>query len=455
MSAVDSSKDMTSAASKLRRTAWYQQPRFTRLWAMVALGVLLALVTGEQGNTRDIFFSLKGSLTGGGLWICLAVTVGIWAVREFAAEPVKGLVGMAKSGVGGPMDAVRTRVQADPRLRWGLIVLALVLALWVPSLLSRTWQTVLVDQIAIFALLAIGLNVVIGWAGLLDLGFFAFFAVGAYSTAFWTGRLPVEPPVVLNNFWVIPIAVVTCLITGVLLGAPTLRLRGDYLAIVTLGFHEIIYLVAKNADGITGGPQGARLIPDFSIDFAGIDFKWSIKPLPYWYLLVFFIVLVIILFSRLEHSRVGRAWTAIREDEIAAAANGVDTVRFKLMAFAIGASTSGVAGVIFTSKYGYINPEVFPLLQSILILAYVIFGGMGSIPGVLAGAALLVWLPEALKDYVDPADRYMYLGALLVIMMIYRPQGIWPSRRRQRELKMAEEGIGDADAMTEPAGGKI
>ncbi|GAA4923881.1 hypothetical protein GCM10023237_51490 [Streptomyces coeruleoprunus] len=426
MSAVDSSKDMTSAASKLRRTAWYQQPRFTRLWAMVALGVLLALVTGEQGNTRDIFFSLKGSLTGGGLWICLAVTVGIWAVREFAAEPVKGLVGMAKSGVGGPMDAVRTRVQADPRLRWGLIVLALVLALWVPSLLSRTWQTVLVDQIAIFALLAIGLNVVIGWAGLLDLGFFAFFAVGAYSTAFWTGRLPVEPPVVLNNFWVIPIAVVTCLITGVLLGAPTLRLRGDYLAIVTLGFHEIIYLVAKNADGITGGPQGARLIPDFSIDFAGIDFKWSIKPLPYWYLLVFFIVLVIILFSRLEHSRVGRAWTAIREDEIAAAANGVDTVRFKLMAFAIGASTSGVAGVIFTSKYGYINPEVFPLLQSILILAYVIFGGMGSIPGVLAGAALLVWLPEALKDYVDPADRYMYLGALLVIMMIYRRRASGP-----------------------------
>ncbi|CAL9388145.1 branched-chain amino acid ABC transporter permease [Streptomyces sp. enrichment culture] len=455
MSAVESSvKDVASAASRLRRTAWYQQPRYTRLWAMLALGVLLALVTGEQGTTRDIFFSVKGSLTGANLWVCLALTVGVWALREFAASPIKGAVELAKSAVSGPGGAVRDRVQADARLRWGLIGLALVLALVVPSALPRMWQTVLVDQIAIFALLAIGLNVVIGWAGLLDLGFFAFFAVGAYSTAFWTGRLPIAPPVELNPFWVIPIAVVTCLITGVLLGAPTLRLRGDYLAIVTLGFHEIIYLVAKNADGLTGGPQGARLIPDFSFDFAGIEYKWSIDPLPYWYLLVFFIVLVIVLFSRLEHSRVGRAWTAIREDEIAAAANGVDTVRFKLMAFAIGASTSGVAGVIFTSKYGYINPEVFPLLQSILILAYVIFGGMGSIPGVLLGAAALVWLPEALKDYVDPSDRYLYLGALLVIMMIYRPQGIWPSRRRQRELKMAEEGLGDADAMSEPAGGK-
>ncbi|MFF3321755.1 branched-chain amino acid ABC transporter permease [Streptomyces sp. NPDC002889] len=461
MSTVETSKNLTpSAASKLRRTAWYQSERFSRLWAMIALGVLLALVTGEQGNTRDVFFSIESTFTGPNLWVCLAITVGIWALREFAAESIKGVASKAKtsakqSTAAGPVGSLRARFQTDKRLRWGVLAVVLILVLVIPSGLARTWQTVLVDQIAIFALLAIGLNVVIGWAGLLDLGFFAFFAVGAYSTAYWTGRLPIEPPVVLNNFWVIPVAVITCLICGLLLGAPTLRLRGDYLAIVTLGFHEIIYLVAKNADGITGGPQGARLIPDFSIDFAGIDYKWSIKPLPYWYLLVFFIVLVIILFSRLEHSRVGRAWTAIREDEIAAAANGVNTVQFKLMAFAIGASTSGVAGVIFTSKYGYINPEVFPLLQSILILAYVIFGGMGSIPGVLAGTAILVWLPEALKDWVDPSDRYMYLGALLVVMMIYRPQGLWPSRRRQRELKMAEEGIGDADAMTEPAGGKF
>ncbi|MFP1623800.1 branched-chain amino acid ABC transporter permease [Streptomyces sp. 5K101] len=461
MSTVETtSRNLTpSAAAKLRRTAWYRKERFSRLWAMIALGLLLAVVTGEQGNTRDIFFSLESTFTSPRLWICLAITVGVWALREFAGTPIKGsftkVKSSAKATTSGPVGSLLERFRTDKRLRLGALALLLVLVLVIPSGLARTWQTVLVDQIAIFALLAIGLNVVIGWAGLLDLGFFAFFAVGAYSTAYWTGRLPIEPPVILNNFWVIPVAVVTCLICGVLLGAPTLRLRGDYLAIVTLGFHEIIYLVAKNADGLTGGPQGARLIPDFSIDFAGIEYKWSIKPLPYWYLLVFFIILVIFLFSRLEHSRVGRAWTAIREDEIAAAANGVDTVRFKLMAFAIGASTSGVAGVIFTSKYGYINPEVFPLLQSILILAYVIFGGMGSIPGVLIGTAILVWLPEALKDWVDPSDRYMYLGALLVVMMIYRPQGVWPSRRRQRELRMAEEGMGDADAMSEPAGGKI
>ncbi|MEU0396124.1 branched-chain amino acid ABC transporter permease [Streptomyces sp. NPDC006208] len=460
MSTVETSKNLTpTAAAKLRRTAWYRTERFSRLWAMIALGLLMAVMTGEQGNTRDVFFSLETTFTGASLWIWLAVAVAIWALREFFAEPIKGGFSKAKSSAqaasGGPLGSLRARFQSDKRVRYGVLTVVLVLALVIPSGLTRMWQTVLVDQIAIFALLAIGLNVVIGWAGLLDLGFFAFFAVGAYSTAFWTGRLPIEPPVVLNNFWVIPVAVLTCLACGLLLGAPTLRLRGDYLAIVTLGFHEIIYLVAKNADGITGGPQGARLIPDFSIDLAGFEYEWSIKPLPYWYLLVFFIVLVIILFSRLEHSRVGRAWTAIREDEIAAAANGVNTVQFKLMAFAIGASTSGVAGVIFTSKYGYINPEVFPLLQSILILAYVIFGGMGSIPGVLAGTAILVWLPEALKDVVEPSDRYMYLGALLVVMMIYRPQGLWPSRRRQRELKMAEEGLGDADAMTEPAGGKI
>lgn len=200
MSVVESSKDVASAASRLRRTAWYQQPRFTRLWAMVALGVLLALMTGEQGTTRDVFFSLKSSLMGPHLWVCLALTVGVWALREFTVEPIKGAVDQAKSAVGGPVGAVRARVRGDQRVRWGLIALALVLALVVPSLLSRTWQTVLVDQIAIFALLAIGLNVVIGWAGLLDLGFFAFFAVGAYSTAFWTGRLPVEPPVVLRRF---------------------------------------------------------------------------------------------------------------------------------------------------------------------------------------------------------------------------------------------------------------
>ncbi|KRV49214.1 ABC transporter permease [Wenjunlia vitaminophila] len=458
MSSVDTSAGLNrtaAAAAKLRHRAWYQQPRYQRLGAMVALGLLLTLVTGEQGSTDDLFGAIEADFTGPTVWVCLAITVGLWALREFVDEPVRRGWESVRSGVGGPANKVSAQVRKDPRLRWGLIALVLAVAIFLPSGLERYWQTVLVDQIAVYALLAIGLNIVIGWAGLLDLGFFAFFAVGAYSTAYWTGRLPVEPPVELNNFWVIPIAVVTCLLAGLLLGAPTLRLRGDYLAIVTLGFHEIVYLIAKNADGFTNGPSGARLVPDFSIDIGGFSYEWSLDPIPYWYLMLGFIVLLIILFARLEHSRIGRAWTAIREDEVAAAANGVNTVKYKLMAFAIGASTSGIAGVVYTSKVGYINPESFLLLYSILVLSYVIFGGMGSIPGVLIGAAFLVWLPEALRDYVDPQDRYMYLGALLVVMMIYRPQGVWPSRRRQRELKMAEEGMGDADAMSEPAGGKF
>ncbi|MFF3287604.1 branched-chain amino acid ABC transporter permease [Streptomyces sp. NPDC003023] len=441
-----------SAAAKLRRTAWYQQPRFQRLGALLALGLVVTLMVGEQGNTRDLFYSVRTSFTGVNLWICLALAVVIWLVREFGSQHVSKAAGGARSVTQwAPLLQARDAVRTQPKVKWALMIALLLVVLFVPGQLTGYWQTVLIDQIAVYALLAIGLNVVIGWAGLLDLGFVAFFAVGAYSAAFWTGSLPVEPPIVLNNFLIIPVAVITCLIAGVLLGAPTLRLRGDYLAIVTLGFHEIVYLVAKNADGVTGGPAGARQVPKFE----AFGYQWTLEKMPYWYLLVAIIVVLIIFFARLEHSRVGRAWTAIREDEVAAAANGVDTVRFKLMAFAIGASTSGVAGVFYASKVGYFNPENFIILNSILVLAYVIFGGMGSIPGVLLGAAILVWLPEVLRDYVDPADRYMYLGALLVVMMIYRPQGVWPSRRRQRELKLAQEGVGDADAMTEPAGGAV
>jgi branched-chain amino acid transport system permease protein len=332
----------------------------------------------------------------------------------------------------------------------GLLAFLIVL----PLLVSTFWQQVLVDQVGMFVLVAIGLNVVVGWAGMLDLGFIAFFAIGAYSAAFWTGGLPVEPPVELNNFLVIPVAVLTCLIAGVLLGAPTLRLRGDYLAIVTLGFHEIVYLTAKNWTDFTGGPRGAES-DRFSVDLGFWSYEWGLDPQPYYWLQLGCVVLVLVLFARLEHSRVGRAWTAIREDEVAAAATGVDTVRFKLLAFAIGASTSGIAGVIYASKLGFINSEMFVVLLSVLALSYVVFGGMGSLVGVLMGTALLVWLPERLRDVVPTEDRYMYLGGLLVVMMIYRPQGLWPSRRRQRELRMTVEGSGSADALGARPGGVL
>jgi branched-chain amino acid transport system permease protein len=301
----------------------------------------------------------------------------------------------------------------------------------------------------IFVLLALGLNVVVGFAGLLDLGYIAFFAIGAYSTAYWTDKLPVHPPITLNPFFVMPIAVLSAIIAGVILGAPTLRLRGDYLAIVTLGFGEIVRITAVNSDKLTNGPQGAFGIPHFS----AFGYHWTLDSLPYYYLLVVVVSAIVFLFRRLDNSRVGRAWAAIREDEVAAAATGIPTLRFKLLAFAIGASTSGFAGVIYASKVGFINPDNFPLLLSILVLTMVIFGGMGNIYGVVLGAAVLGWLPNVLRDYVPAQDRFVYFGALLIVMMVFRPQGLLPSRRRAREIELSEHGIGGADSLGAPGGG--
>ncbi|MCK1796430.1 branched-chain amino acid ABC transporter permease [Streptomyces sp. XM4193] len=434
------------AAKRLRQVRWYQEPRWQRLGGLLALALLLAMVTGVQGTNSDPFYAIKENFTGVGLWVYVGIALLIWVAREFFSEPVKQAGATARKTKGtvfdGPLGQFKQLLAGQPKIRWALMAAAAALAVWGPMGLDRYWQTVLVDQVMIFVLVAIGLNVVIGWAGMLDLGFIAFFAIGAYSAAYWTGALPVAPPIELNNFAVIPLAVITCLVAGLLLGAPTLRLRGDYLAIVTLGFHEIVYLTAKNLNDVTGGTSGVKVD---RWEIGGYEFR-IVDQMPFYWVLLAFAAITVFLFVRLEHSKVGRAWTAVREDEIAAASTGVDTVRYKLMAFAIGASTSGLAGVAYASKVGYINSENFVILLSILVLAYVIFGGMGSLPGVIFGAAFLVWLPEFLRDYVDPKDRHMYLGALLVIMMIYRPQGVIPSRRRQRELKMAETGSVEAEA---------
>ncbi|WP_062211308.1 branched-chain amino acid ABC transporter permease [Streptomyces sp. NBRC 109706] len=448
----------TPSAARLRKGAWYQQPRWKRLFAMMVTAVVLAQVTGEQGVRGDLFYALKENFTGSGLWVWVGIFLAVWLVREFLRDWAKAAFIRFRTEKWEPSPlAARGRevtktVRTGRYYRWGGMAALLGLLIVLPLLVSTFWQQVMVDQIGMFVLVAIGLNVVVGWAGMLDLGFIAFFAIGAYSAAFWTGGLPVDSPIELNNFVVMPVAVLTCLIAGVLLGAPTLRLRGDYLAIVTLGFHEIVYLTAKNWTEFTGGPRGAS--PDrFSIDLGFWSYEWGLDPAPYYWLQLGFVVVILFLFVRLEHSRVGRAWTAIREDEVAAAATGVDTVRFKLLAFAIGASTSGIAGVIYASKLGFINSEMFLVLLSVLALSYVVFGGMGSLPGVLLGTAILVWLPEYLRDTVDPQDRYMYLGGLLVVMMIYRPQGLWPSRRRQRELRMSQEGAGSADGLGAQPGG--
>jgi len=315
-----------------------------------------------------------------------------------------------------------------------LLVVAVAVALVVPAGLSPYWQDVLV-QAASFSLFAVGLNVVVGLAGLLDLGYVAFWAIGSYTMAILSGSGP--PQFAHLDVWVIlPLGILAAMTAGVLLGLPVLRLRGDYLAIVTLGFGEIIRITLSNLDSITRGSRGISGIPHPSI--AGNSF--GTRALPYYYLTIVLLFVAVFLIRNLNTSRIGRAWVAIREDEIAAEAMGVNTFRMKLWAFAFGASTAGIAGVLNASRTNYVNPGSFQIINSILVLAMVVLGGMGSMLGPIVGAASIVIIPELLRDYVPPSARFMAFGAILVVMMIFRPQGLVPSRR----VAMEQHGVGVA-----------
>jgi branched-chain amino acid transport system permease protein len=324
---------------------------------------------------------------------------------------------------------------------------------------GNSWAGVLFTC-AIYVLVAIGLNVVIGLAGLLDLGYIGFFAIGAYSVALFGS---VNSPIVqwiqrtwsLSSDWAvawaicIPLAIVLTMISGVILGWPTLRLRGDYLAIVTLGFGEIIRIVARNLDGttsgpnITRGPKGISAIPgpegppstDNQV-FGLIDVK------PWYWLAITVVIVMVFAVRRLEHSRVGRSWLAIREDEDAAAVMGVPGFKFKLWAFAIGAAVGGLSGFLFASRNAYIDPGQFNVSLSILFVAMVVVGGSGNMVGVAAGAVLLAYLPERFRIIAD--YRWLAFGLAMVLVMILRPQGLIPSRRRASELAdRAKEATGN------------
>jgi branched-chain amino acid transport system permease protein len=371
------------------------------------------------------------------LWLALGLLLGL----------VGGRVATASRVMFSRSQALMTRESSMV-----IYAVALFAAIEVPKFLGAYWQVVMYQQIGVMALLAVGLNVVVGFAGLLDLGYVAFFAFGCYVTAYFTGALPLQPFVHLSPFEIIPFAILAAMGAGVLLGLPTLRLRGDYLAIVTLGFGEIIVLLATNLTRITGGSQGSQTISTFRINFLGVHYQWMVaNALSFYYLMIATLVIVIILFTYLNNSRVGRTWAAIREDEVAAESLGISGLRYKVMAFAIGASTAGVAGVFSAAKVGILFPQSFVLQFSITVLVLVIFGGMGSILGVLVGAAVLQWLPMYLTFHsyfgYEQQDLYLYIGALLVIMMIFRPQGLVPSRRRMREIHDAAEGQGTSDAM--------
>ena len=347
----------------------------------------------------------------------------------------------------------------------GLLVAPLILQTF-----GNAWVRI-ADIALLYVMLALGLNIVVGYAGLLDLGYVAFFAVGAYlygllASPHLTDTFPAIAAAFPNGFhtslWmVIPLALGLAAMTGVLLGIPVLKLRGDYLAIVTLGFGEIIRIFLNNLDhpyNITNGPKGLNQID--SVKIFGLDLG---KPLTiggyeiasvslYYYLFLALVIVTVIICSRLQDSRIGRAWMAIREDEIAAKAMGLNTRNLKLLAFGMGASFGGVSGAMFAAFQGFVSPESFSLMESVMIVAMVVLGGIGHLPGVILGAVLLASLPEVLRYVAGPLQamtdgrldsailRQLLIALAMISVMLIRPRGLWPAPEHGKARKIPGPG---------------
>jgi branched-chain amino acid transport system permease protein len=344
--------------------------------------------------------------------------------------------------------------------RWFYTYLGLPVGEYIPLYTTRNDMASVLFQCAWIVLLALGLNVVVGYAGLLDLGFFGFFAVGAYTVATLTS--PASKLITEYNWlksplpWliVLPIAVALSMLSGALLGWPTLRLRGDYLAIVTLGFAEMIRIIAQQNDWIFNGDRGIPQVAHPPGNWPDGSPIFLFDPKPYYWLVLTVIIIMVFLIRNLSRSRVGRAWIAIREDEDAAEIMGVATFKFKLWAFAIGAAVGGLSGALWASQANFVNASTFRLENSILVLAAVLLGGAGNIGGAILGGFLVIYIPEWLRsvgevfglpeevhvggqrfDVSATSLRYLIFGVILIVVMIFRPQGLWPSRRHAAELE--------------------
>jgi branched-chain amino acid transport system permease protein len=367
---------------------------------------------------QEVLYGIGGLSPAGAaaLFALFATAVAVWARRAPAARAWYG-----------KLPPPRQR-----RLRWAAAALALALLVVLPLAAGPYLSTVLV-LVGLFALMGLGLNLEVGFAGLLDLGYVAFFAIGAYTTALLTSTG--EHGIAQMSFWAaVPIAMMLSLLAGVLLGIPVLGIRGDYLAIATLGLGEIIRLLVLS-DFLRpwlGGSQGVLNVPKpllFGFELA--------TPGQLFYLTLASCLLLIFVAMRLRDSRLGRAWMAMREDEDVAQAMGIHLVGVKLLAYGLGAVFGGLAGAIFAVLVGSVFPHSFQLLISINVLALIIVGGLGSMPGVVVGALVLVGLPELLREFSD--FRYLLYGAALVYMMRRRPEGLWPAPAIQRELHVANE----------------
>ncbi len=373
-----------------------------------------------------------------------------WLYRNDALTPIGAvIVGVLAAGIrlffrarGGFRNVVTDLPGVTPKnirpIMFGLIGIALAAAPWI----GKAFVADVLGTVGLYILLGLGLNIVVGYAGLLDLGYVAFYAVGAYVVALMTARssslvnatVTELAPTPLTNFWVaLPVTVLVALVIGVLIGAPVLRLRGDYLAIVTLGFGEMIRVLILSdwLKPIFGGPQGITEVADVPAFGANTN-----DPRVLYYLIMGFALIALFIATRLKDSRVGRAWAAMREDEDIAEGMGVSVIKYKLLAFAMGAAVGCLGGAFFPAKLGVANPGSFTILVSINVLAVVVLGGLGSIPGVIVGSVILVGLPELLREFGE--YRLHIYGAILVAIMLLRPGGLIPDRRRAIELESKE-----------------
>ncbi|HJR98316.1 MAG TPA: branched-chain amino acid ABC transporter permease [Actinomycetota bacterium] len=410
-----------------------RKPVGSAVWVTLLFGFLQRIVPialDQLDIERDWLYSkLTGGLTWVGAVVVAFVAAGVSVLKDRRGDAIRRAVA-----------GRRSREAEGPRLTplsFAIALAGLAAVLIAPHVLGSVISEVL-GTVMVFALLGLGLNIVVGYAGLLDLGYVFFFTLGAYSLALLTGATlntfvgSTEPVIALGlNFYVaIPVVVLIAALSGVLIGAPVLRLRGDYLALVTLGLGEMIVVLVTSPwlEPLVGGPNGMRDITNAAIGNFGFR-----DPKHFYYLAFAFVALALFVSWRLANSRVGRAWTALREDEQVADAMGVSTTAYKLLAFAMGGAVGSIGGALFAVKIGSLTPASFTVLVSIQVLGIVILGGIGSLPGVLTGTLVLVGLPGLLREFEE--YRLLAYGAALVAVMLLRPQGLVPNVRRSRELQ--------------------
>ena len=407
-----------------------RRPASAGILAVILFGLLqriIPIVFVELGFEADWLYDRGAGLTWFGGLIVFVVAAAANALWD-------------RDG-GRTRERVRRNVEQAPAAKVGLFVAILAILTILPLLLGTVISEVL-GSVMIYVLLGLGLNIVVGYAGLLDLGYVAFFAFGAYTTGVLTGAFlntttGAATPALsadLNFFVAVWIVALLAAGVGLLIGAPVLRLRGDYLAIVTLGLGEIVSVItaSKWAQPLIGGPQGMRGVTKAEV--FGLNFQDN--PQHFYYLALAFVLLAAFVSWRLSTSRIGRAWNAMREDEQVADAMGISTTKFKLLAFALGGAIGSLGGAIFAVSIGSLTPASFEITVSITALAVVIIGGLGSIPGVLVGALVLIGLPGLLREFEE--YRPLIYGGALVAIMILRPQGLIPNVRRSRELEDEE-----------------